>query len=112
MVDRVIYELYGEKGLAAIKKTGYKVIIKVNLVAPSSGLRDEKGRSIITDPRIVRYVAEKVRDIIGFDGKADLKVVDGVFSRDPNPSSKWNNGSFYWARLERTGDNLVNQEDF
>jgi uncharacterized protein (DUF362 family) len=112
MIDRVIYELYGEKGLAAIIKRGYKVIIKVNMVGPNMGLRGEKGRSIITDPRIVRYVAEKVRDIIGFDGKADLKVVDGVFSRDPNPSSKWNNGSFYWARLERTGDNLVNQEDF
>jgi len=112
MVDRVIYELYGEKGLAAIKKTGYKVIIKVNLVAPSSGLRDEKGRSIITDPRIVRYVAEKVREIIGFDGNADLKVVDAVFSKDPNPSAKWNLGSFHWARLERTGDNLVNPEDF
>lgn len=82
------------------------------MVGPNLGLRGEKGRGIITDPRIVRYVAEKVRNIIGFDGKADLKVVDGVFSRDPNPSLKTNTNSFYWGRLERTGDNLVNQEDF
>jgi len=112
MVDSVIYQLFGEKGLAAIIKRGYKVIIKVNMVGPSIGLRGEKGRSIITDPRIVRYVAEKVRNIIGFNGKADLKVVDGLFSSDPNPSLKSNINSFYWGRLERTGDNLVNQEDF
>lgn len=66
----VIYQLYCEKGLGAIIKHGYKVIIKVNLVGPNLGQRGEKGRSIITDPRILRYVAEKVRDI-------------------PNPSPKW-----------------------
>jgi len=112
MIDRVIFQLFGEKGLAAIIKRGDKVIIKVNMVGPNVGLRGEKGCSIITDPRTVRYVAEKVRDIIGFDGGADLKVVDGVFSMDPNPSLKSNASSFYWARLERNGDNLVNQEDF
>lgn len=112
MIDKVIYQLFGEKGLATIIKHGDKVIIKVNLVGPSLGQRGEKGCSIITDPRIVRYVAEKVRDIIGFGGKADLKVVDGTFYKDTNPSLKSETHSFYWARLERTDDNLVNQEDF
>lgn len=112
MIDTVIFQALGPNGLAEIIKPGYKVVIKVNLVGPSFGKRGEKGRSIITDPRIVRYVAEKVRDIIGFDPPADLKVVDATMYQDPNPSLKSAKSSFHWARLERTGDNIVDPEDF
>lgn len=112
MIDDVIRQLFGRQGLAKVIKPGDKVIIKVNLVGPQLGQRGEKGRAIITDPRIVRYVAEKVREIIGFGGTADLKIVDGTFYKDPNPSLVAENSSFHWARLERTGDNLVNKEDF
>lgn len=112
MIDTVILQTLGPSGLAEIIKPGYKVVIKVNLVGPSFGKRGEKGRSIITDPRIVRYVAKKVRDIIGFDPPADLKVVDATMYKDPNPSLKNAKSSFHWARLERTGDNIVDPEDF
>jgi uncharacterized protein (DUF362 family) len=112
MIDDVICQTFGPNGLGEIIKPGDKVIIKVNFVSPNSGLRGEKGRAIITDPRIVRYVAEKVRSIIGFVGTADLKVVDGTFYTDPNPSLKSAKSSFYWGRLERTGDNVVNKKDF
>lgn len=112
MIDDVIYQVLGSKGLAEIVKPGDKVIIKVNFVGPNIGERGEKGRGVITDPRIVRYVAEKVREIIGFEGSADLKVVDSTFYNDSNPSLKCMKSSFYWGRLERTGDNVIDKEDF
>ncbi len=104
MVDKVIVQALGKKGLSSIIKPGYKVVIKVNLVGPQRGSKGEKGRGIITDPRIVRYVAEKIRDIIGFDKPADLKVIDGLFYIDKNPSLKSQSTSFYNARLERPSD--------
>lgn len=112
MIDEVIYETLGHKGLASIIKPGDKVVIKVNLVGANVGQRGEKGRSIITDARIVRYVAEKVREIIGYGETADIKVVDALFYKEKNPSLKRNPGSFYWARVEKTGDNAVDKEDF
>lgn len=112
MIDDVIYQVLGSNGLAEIIKPGDKVIIKVNMVGPNIGERGEKGRGVITDPRIVRYVAEKVRKIIGFEGTADLKVVDSTFYNDSNPSLKYMKSSFHWARLERTGDNAIDKEDF
>jgi uncharacterized protein (DUF362 family) len=111
MIDEVIDQVLGSEGLAAIIKPGNKVVIKVNLVGPSQGKTGEQGRGIITDPRIVRYVAEKVRTIIGFEGESDLKVVDGVFYRDPNPSLKSVPTSFYWGRLERNNDDQVDEAD-
>lgn len=111
MIDTVIYQSLGDEGFSSIIKPGDKVVIKVNLVGANVGRRGEKGRAIITDARIVRYVAEKIRRIIGYEGTADLKVVDALFYKDKNPSSKNNPGSFYWARVEKTGDNAVDERD-
>jgi hypothetical protein len=88
------------------------VVIKVNLVGPGYGLTGEKGRGIISDPRIVRHIAEKVRAIIGFGNGADLKVIDTTFYRDRNPSLVGATSSFYYGRLERTGDDSVDEGDF
>lgn len=112
MIDDVIFQTLGTAGLRAIVRRGDRVVLKVNLVGPYAGERGEKGRGIITDPRVVRYVAELVREIIGFDHGASLKVADAVMYADPNPSLKAAKTSFYWAKLERTGDNAVDEEDF
>lgn len=111
LVDDAIAQVLGPRGLSEIIKPGYKVVIKVNIVGPSQGLPSEKGRGIISDPRIVRYVAEKVRKIIGFDGNADLKVIDATFTADKNPSAKDNSHSFYYARLKRTGNGTIDKGD-
>ena len=112
MIDDVIFQTLGTQGLRKIIRTGDRVVLKVNVVGPYMGERGEKGRGIITDPRVVRYVAGLVRDIIGFQGSASLKVADAVMYADPNPSLKLAKSSFYWAKLERTGDNAVDEEDF
>ena len=112
MIDDVIFQTLGPDGLKTIIKPGDRVVLKVNLVGPYMGSRGEKGRGIITDPRVVRYVASLVRDIIGFGARASLKVTDAVMYDDPNPSLKFSKTSFYWAKLERTGDNAVDEEDF
>ena len=109
MIDDVIYQTLGSNGLREIIKPGMRVVLKVNLVGPYMGDRGEKGRAIITDPRVVRHVAALVRDIIGTG--ASLKVVDAVMYSDPNPSLKSAKTSFYWAKLERTSDNAVDEED-
>ena len=88
MIDDVIFQSLGPRGLREIICPGDRVALKVNLVGPYLGERGEKGRGIITDPRIVRYVAELVREIIGFDGGASLKVVDAVMYADAHPSLK------------------------
>lgn len=111
MIDSVMNQILGPQGLAAMIKPGDKVILKVNLVGASVGAHGEKGRGVITDPRIVRYVAEKVREIIGFAEPADLMVLDATHYTDPNPSLKSSPSSFYWARLERNGDNAVDNGD-
>jgi uncharacterized protein (DUF362 family) len=103
LVDAAVAQVLGPGGLSAIIKPGDRVVIKVNIVEPSKGLPGEKGRGMISDPRIVRYVAEKVRDIIGFGGNADLKVIDATMVPDKNPSDKENPHSFYYARFQRTG---------
>ena len=111
MIDDVIFQTLGPEGLRKIIRPGNRVVLKVNLVGPYAGERGEKGRGIITDPRVVRHVAGLVRDIIGFEGGASLKVADAVMYFDPNPSLKFAKTSFYWAKLERTGDNAVDEED-
>ena len=84
MIDDVIYQVFGEKGLRAIIKKGDKVVIKINLAGgPSQGLHGQKGRGTITDPRIVRYIAEKVRDIIGWEEPASIIVAEALFNPDP-----------------------------
>lgn len=111
MVDLVISEVLGPQGLAAIIKPQDKVIIKVNICGNGVGSRGAQDKGGIPDPRVVRYVAEKVRKIIGFEGTADLKVVDTVFTKDKNPSAKDWPKSFYWARIEKNGDNAVDDGD-
>ena len=82
MVDKVITQLLGPDGLSAIIKRGDKVVIKVGIGGPKVGLRGEKGRGMISDPRIVRHVAEEVRKIIGHRGRADLKIVEALYYED------------------------------
>ncbi len=107
LVDNAITQVLGTSGLSEIIKRGDRVVINVNLVQPSLGQPGEQGRGIITDPRIVRYVSEKVRKIIGTEGTADLKVVDATFYTDKNPSLKNNTHSFYYGRLDRKGNDSV-----
>lgn len=111
MIDDVIFQLYGPEGLRKLVKPGDRVVIKTNIVCCWQGRRGEKGRGVITDPRIVRYLAEKIRDIIGWNDGASLKVVDACFSPDPNPSDVNNKVGFHWARLNRIPDNNVCPED-
>jgi len=112
MIDDCLYQILGAEGLRKIICPGDRVVLKVNMVGPYNGERGEKGRGIITDPRVVRYVAGLVRDIIGFEDSASLKVVDAVMYADVNPSLKHAKSSFYWGKLERTGDNAVDEQDF
>ncbi|HIJ65220.1 MAG TPA: DUF362 domain-containing protein, partial [Candidatus Hydrogenedentes bacterium] len=111
MVDEVIEQTLGPNGLAEIVAPGDKVVIKVNIVHVDLGNEWEPGRAIITDPRVVRHVAELVRDIIGFDAPAELTVVDACFDTG-GPSDVGNIRSFAWARLERTDDQNVDPEDY
>jgi len=111
LVDDAIAQVLGPRGLAEIIKQGDRVVIKVNIVGPSQGLPGEKGRGIISDPRVVRYVAGKVREIIGFGGSADLKVIDATFTPEKNPSDKNNPQSFYYARLQRSAGKSVEVND-
>ena len=107
LVDESVAQVLGPRGLSALVRPGDRVVIKVNIVGPSQGLPGEKGRGIITDPRIVRHVAGRVREIIGFDGNADLKVIDATFTDNRDPSDRENPQSFYHARLERPGRETV-----
>ena len=111
MTDEVIKQILGKKGLSAIIKRGDKVVIKVNMVGPGYGSVNEKGRGIISDPRIVKHVAEKVREIIGFENGADLKIIDALFYSEKNPSSKSEKTSFYSARLERKNNTVYYDSD-
>jgi len=105
MVDKVIFQTLGPKGLKQLIKIGNRVTIKVNLVGAHLGARGEKGRAIITDPRIVRYVAEKIREIIG--PKGILRVIGTTHYCYHNPSLKELETSFYWAKLGRSGNNSI-----
>lgn len=108
MVDKVIYQTLGLKGLKKIINTGDRVTLKVNLVGAHQGTRGEKGRAIITDPRIVRHVAEKVREATGPRGT--IKVVGTTHYHHKNPSLKEEETSFYWAKLGRSGNNAINPD--
>jgi uncharacterized protein (DUF362 family) len=111
LVDDAIAQVLGPRGLSAIISPGDRVVIKVNIVGPSQGLPGEKGRGIISDPRIVRCVAGRVREIIGFGDTADLKVIDATFTPEKNPSDKNNPQSFYYARLQRSEGKSVSGKD-
>ena len=111
LVDEAIVQVLGPRGLSEIVEPGDRVVIKVNIVGPSQGFPGEKGRGIVSDPRVVRYVAEKVREIIGFGGGADLKVIDATFTAEKNPSDKNNPQSFHYARLQRSPGKTVERND-
>lgn len=111
LVDDAIAQVLGPRGLAELVRQGDRVVIKVNIVGPSQGLPGEKGRGIISDPRIVRHVAGRVREIIGFGGTADLKVIDATFTDNPDPSDPDNPQSFRYARLERAGGGVPYDSD-
>ena len=100
----------------ALVSPGDKVVIKTNIVQPSFGAVGHAGRGIITDARIMRHVAERVREIIGFDPPADLKVIDTTLSQanggPEDPSAKEYGNSFYACRVERTGDATVDADDY
>lgn len=112
LVDEALEGALGPRGLRALVNPGDKVVIKVNIVEPLFGLNTERGRAIITDPRVARYVAEKVRAIIGTGGTADLKVVDACFTDDPDPSSTQDGQhGFRYAYYERTGNRDMDEGD-
>jgi uncharacterized protein (DUF362 family) len=111
MIDDVIYQLYGDEGLRALVKPGDRVVIKPNIILCNQGAHGEKGRAVITDPRIVRYLSERIREIIGWGNGADLKVVDALFSDNPDPSDIHNKYGFHWARYNKVRDNTVSPED-
>ena len=111
MIDDIIKQVLGPGGLKNLVKPGDHVVIKPNIVCCWQGARGEKGRGVISDPRIVRCLAEKIRDIIGYSNGADLKVVEACFSPDKNASDVDNPVSFHWARLNRVPDNCVCPED-
>jgi uncharacterized protein (DUF362 family) len=111
LVDDAIAQVLSPRGLSEVIKRGDRVVIKVNIVGPSQGLPGEKGRGIVSDPRVVRYVAGKVREIIGFGDSADLKVIDATFTSERNPSDKNNPQSFYYARLQRSAGKTVEPND-
>jgi len=85
MVDEAVESLLGPAGLASMIQPGDKVVIKVNTVEPDYGAPNEKGYAIITDPRILRTVAARVRSIIGTDPPAELLVVDACFDSSNQP---------------------------
>jgi formylglycine-generating enzyme required for sulfatase activity/uncharacterized protein (DUF362 family) len=106
MVDEVIAQVLGPEGLAAIISPGDRVVLKPNNVYSE---RDDV-RGVITDPRITRYVAEKAREIVGFDGAADVKVVDTVFMLTSNPSPPV--VGFGRTRFDRNANGVMDDEDF
>jgi len=111
MTDDSIRTILGSKGLSALIKKGNRVVIKVNMVGPGYGAPGEKGRGIITDPRVVRHVAEKIREIIGFDGGADLIVTDALFYGGSNPSDRSQSTSFHHAYFDRNHNGSIDQDD-
>lgn len=112
MLDCIVRQALGPEGFRALVHKGDHVVVKPNIVNCDLGARGDRGRGCITDPRITRYVAEKVREIIGWDEDgADLRVVEACHSDDPDPSTLLCRNSFYYARLNRVKDNTVSPED-
>lgn len=104
LVDAAVESLLGPTGLAAILDPGDRVVIKVNTVEPNFGAPGEKGYAIITDPRVVRTVASRVRGVIGADPPAHLIVVDALFDGANQPPL---NSRFYNCRLDADRDGTV-----
>ncbi len=55
MIDKIIYQIFPDKGLRELINPGDKVALKVNLVGPAMGERGEKGRGINCVASIERF---------------------------------------------------------
>lgn len=113
LLEDALEQILGPEGLAAIMGPGSHVVIKPNLVGPKDGPTGQAGLAVITDARVVRVLAEMVREVIGDENGADLKVADACF-RTGGPSDATTNwhGGFRYARIERTGDDAKNAGDY
>lgn len=101
LIDQALEDLLGPQGLAAVVHPGDKVVLKVNIVEPEMGLPGEKGYGIITDPRILRSVAAKVRAIIGTAPPASLLVIDACNDSTRQPPAT---NRFYRCTLDLDKD--------
>ena len=109
MIDDAVTTILGNKGLATIIKRGDRVVIKVNMVGPMYGIAGEKGRAVITDPRVTRHVAESVRRIIGDEGS--IIVTDALFYSGSDPSDRSEKTSFHSAYFDRNHNGLPDEND-
>ncbi|HNX57472.1 MAG TPA: DUF362 domain-containing protein [Spirochaetota bacterium] len=109
MIDDAVKTILGNKGLAAIVKRGDRVVIKVNMVGPMYGIAGEKGRAVITDPRVTRHVAESIRRIIGDEGS--IIVTDALFYPGSDPSDRSEKTSFHSAYFDRNHNGLQDEND-
>lgn len=107
MVNTVVTQILGPEGWRALCKPGDRVVIKVNLVGPHRGAAREKGKAIITDPRLVKIAAEEVRAVIGWEAPAELIVTDALFYKSDNPSLKGEITSFYRSGYDDDGDGIL-----
>jgi uncharacterized protein (DUF362 family) len=107
MVDETVRQALGEKGWRALCKPGDRVVVKVNLVGPHRGRKHEKGKAVITDPRVVKAVAEGIREAIGFEAPADLIVTDALFYTDKDPSRADMVTSFRHSGYDEDGDGYL-----
>ena len=90
-------------------KRGDRVVIKVNMVGPMYGIAGEKGRAVITDPRVTRHVAESIRKIIGDEGS--IIVTDALFYPGSDPSDRSERTSFHAAYFDRNHNGLQDEND-
>jgi len=104
LVDVAVGSLLGPAGFMALLSPGDRVVIKVNTVEPDFGAAGEKGYAIITDPRVLRAVAARVRAAIGDEPPARILVADACFD-DTNQPPACNR--FYRCRLDIEKDGIV-----
>lgn len=105
MVRDCVGQTLGPGGWSSLCAPGDRVLIKVNMVGPHRGSSGEKGKAIITDPRVVREVAARVREAVGDSGS--ILVTDTLFYEDADPSSKKETTSFYHAGYDGDADGTL-----
>ncbi len=105
MIDDCVRQTLGAEGFAALCSTGDRVLIKVNMVGPHRGIDGEKGKAIITDPRVVKVIAARVRKAIGDEGS--IVVTDTLFYEDEDPSHKKEATSFYRTGYDEDGNGIL-----
>lgn len=105
MIDDCVRQTLGVEGFADLCSPGDRVLIKVNMVGPHRGAKGEKGKAIITDPRVVKVIASRVRKAIGEEGS--IVVTDTLFYDDEDPSHKKKATSFYRTGYDEDGDGML-----